>query len=309
AVRFNISSASITIGNVTYPVAIADGMVNATISTHMKLNSSSDLMVDLSPIVIPTYNNGSYGFALVPFLNAAFGTNPEHSMVTSSLIQDGMHAQVLDNRYMMRNNPFYKAVNISVRGSSFNIRGNETLFNISLGNMGSSAITVYGIIVEGDTAGLAIGEYGGMRGIDWSNAYNESNGSVVINASAMYIDGYGMNGNGPERIMLPHPANMIIITGGMGGHGDFNSFARWRMQMPKCIDFAVESNGTLSAFPTPFFIYNGSIKIGYVLQPFSNKTFVYEGSAANSFSNGTYEILVLTNKGITTASSNGSISK
>ncbi|MEM3199647.1 MAG: winged helix-turn-helix domain-containing protein [Candidatus Micrarchaeaceae archaeon] len=297
AVKFNISSASITINNVTYPVAIAGGMVNATISTHAKLNSSSNLIVDLMPIVIPTYNNGNYEFVMIPFLNAAFGTYSEHNGVGSTLMRNRINAQMLNNRYVMHNNPFNKAINISIKNPSLKTNGNETLFNVSIENTGNTAIELYGIILEGNSMASIAGQHWNIANSDnWSNIYTEANGSLIINASAI-IDNYGMHEYmAPKKIILPHPINAIIIQDDMPWQNHFKFF----MQRPTpCIDFAVEANGTLNAFPTPFFIHNQSAESKYILQPHSEETFVYEGRDMKVAVNSTYDIIVLTNEGVT----------
>lgn len=300
AVKFNISSASITIENVTYPVDIANGAVDAYISTHTKLNSSSALLVDLSPTVIPVYANGSYRFVLLPFLSAAFGTDHEYGAAVGSQTHAGMQSQPIGSRYMISNNPFYRQMNVSIGNPVLDAGANETSFSVDVRNTGGTGITVYGIIVEEDSIGQ-------RNSSIWARAFNETNSSVNINASAIYINAYGMpdQHHWTERITLTHPANMIIISGTIGGSGPFGAFMQWRM--PRCIDFSAENNGTLEEIASPFPIYNsGSANVGYSLPPFSNETLRYEGKSFGHL-NASYEVLVLTNDGVASGSFPGNM--
>ncbi|MCL4390705.1 helix-turn-helix domain-containing protein [Candidatus Marsarchaeota archaeon] len=299
AVKFNISSASITIENVTYPVEIANGAVDAYIGTHTRLNSSSTLLVDLSPTVIPIYANGSYRFVLLPFLSAAFGTDHEYGAAIGSQMHAGMQSQPIGSRYMISDNPFYRHMNISINNPVLAVGANETSFSVNVRNTGSTGITIYGIILEEDN----IGQHNSSM---WAKAFNETNSSVNINASAIYIDVYGMpdQHHWTERITLTHPANMIIISGTMDGAGPFGAFMQWHI--PRCMDFSAENNGTLELVASPFHIYNnGLTNAGYLLPPFSNETFMYEGKSFDHFNNVSYEVLVLTNKGVASGSFSG----
>jgi DNA-binding transcriptional ArsR family regulator len=300
AVKFNISSASITIENVTYPVEIANGAVDAYIGTHTRLNSSSTLLVDLSPTVIPVYANGSYRFVLLPFLSAAFGTDRGYGAAIGSQMHAGMQSQPIGSRYMISDNPFYRHMNISINNPVLDVGANETSFSVNVRNTGSTGIKVYGIILEEDNTAQH-----NSNNI-WAKAFNETNSSVNINASAIYIDGYGMpdQHHWTERIVLPHPSNIIIISGVMGRAGPFGAFMQWRM--PRCMDFSAENNGTLELVASPFPIYNnGSANAGYLLPPFSNETFRYEGKSFDHFNNASYEVLVLTNRGVASGSFSG----
>ena len=301
AVKFNISSASVTIDNVTYPVEIANGAVDAYISAHTRLNSSSTLLVDLSPTVIPVYANGSYRFVLLPFLSAAFGTDHEYGAAIGSQMHAGMQPWPIGNTYMMSNSPFYRQMNVSIGNPVLGTSANGTSFSLNVRNAGSTSITVYGIILEEDNAGQ-------RNGSIWAKAFNETNSSININASAIYTYGYGMMDrlHWTERIMLPHPANMIIISGTMGRAGPSGAFMQWRI--PRCMDFLAENNGTLKLIASPFLIYNrGSASAGYLLPPSSNETFRYEGKSFDPLSNASYEVLVLTNRGVASGSFSGNM--
>ncbi|MGC8537638.1 MAG: helix-turn-helix domain-containing protein [Candidatus Micrarchaeia archaeon] len=296
AVKFNISSASIIIDNVTYPVKISNSTVSAHLDTLAKLNSSSDLLVDLSPTVIPVYTNGSYRFVLLPFLSAAFGIDNEHAATVGSQMRAGVQSQAIVKRYIISNNPFYRHANISVTKPIIVTSSNKTSFSVNIRNTGSTGITVYGIILEEDSTRQFASSV-------WRKVFNETNSSVSINASAIYEKEYAMHNryHWTEKIALPHPANIIIISGFEGNTSPFDVFIQWRL--PRCIDFSAEKNGVLKDVASPFSIYNSSsTNASYVLLPFSNETFTYQGRLYRGISNASYEVLVLTNVGVASAS-------
>lgn len=68
-VRFNVSSASITINGTTYNVTVPSKSVTAHLVANSKVNSGSGALIDLSPVVVTIYTNSTSvpkDFVLVP---------------------------------------------------------------------------------------------------------------------------------------------------------------------------------------------------------------------------------------------------
>ncbi len=79
-VRFNITSANITINGTVYNVFVPNGKVYAGMAGSKNVNASSEILVDFSPIVTEIYSNNSTSFVMLPQVRAILtkgSVNPE----------------------------------------------------------------------------------------------------------------------------------------------------------------------------------------------------------------------------------------
>lgn len=76
---FNITEASIAIGNESYPVYLSSNRVIGQVDNSRLFNGTSDLLVDFSPTIITMYNDNSTTFELVPSLKAVMVARQQFS--------------------------------------------------------------------------------------------------------------------------------------------------------------------------------------------------------------------------------------
>ncbi len=302
AVAFNISSASTTIDNTTYPVRLLRDRVVASVENNTRLNSSSGVLLDFSPVVVESYTGNVTSFVMIPSVRAVL--MPYQGKSIKNLHQ-GIFGQV---RYPLP--PIYRhafaASNITVSNQSLSISGGNLSFVFSLSDTGSKNVTVIGVALEGQEAPCQTGGtwgagLGGCPGIS-PQTYQQSNGSVDINADAVYRTSQ-YNGNGSFTIRLPRPATNISIYG-IGGRAVPPAYFMGFSERPP-IAFIVESNGTLT-IPVEQRLGFRSGSFGYALAPHSSAHFSYHGAIYGPWAmmpgmladNVTYRIAILTNEGI-----------
>ncbi len=303
AVAFNISSASITVDNVTYPVYIMSKHMVATVQNKTILNPSSGVLLDFSPVVIES--NASM-FVMIPSVRAVI---TQDGGVIARGVHSGMFGQA---RFPLP--PIYRHLsangNITVSNPLLSFTANSVTFGASLTNTGSKNITVLGIVVESPAPacpgreGLGMGLGGCQRASP--SVYHEGNGSVEINDDAVHASQHD-NVNGSFTIRLPRPVENISIYG-VGRMDIRPTFFAGGSGHP-LIAFAVESNGTLAArFEGPMMEQDGSM--GYPLGPGASRQFSFQGSVEDGALletpgvvavNGTYRVAILTNDGLVTS--------
>jgi hypothetical protein len=145
--EFNISSASITVDNVTYPVTVTKRQIVATVINGKEINDTSGVLLDFSPVVTPVYFENATKFVMDPSLRAAmipgFGSGMQ--------VQPGSGQQFpLQRKYsdLFKGND----ANLTIANASMNSAENETSLDITLKNNGNSSVTVVGAILMGDVS-------------------------------------------------------------------------------------------------------------------------------------------------------------
>jgi len=69
-VKFNITSATITIDNKTYNVTVPSQQIIVHVSNTQRVNGTASALIDITPVVASIYTNNSVIFVLVPSLRA-----------------------------------------------------------------------------------------------------------------------------------------------------------------------------------------------------------------------------------------------
>jgi Bacterial regulatory protein, arsR family len=142
-VEFNIVSASITVDNVTYPVTITKKQIVAAIMNNKKVNDTSGVLLDFSPVVTPVYSNNATTFVLNPSLMAAIVPG----MGFGGPKQQGPGQQYpLQQKYVN----LFTGNNMTITNTSLVSDGNDTSLDITLKNDGNSNVTVMGVTLMGD---------------------------------------------------------------------------------------------------------------------------------------------------------------
>ena len=144
-VEFNISSASITVDNVTYPVTVAKKQIAATIINGERVNGTSGVLLDFSPVVTPEYIQNTTKFIMDPSLKAAmvqglgFGGQGE---------QGPNQQHPLEQKYadLFKGND----ANLTITDANLTSGENYSTLKVILTNYGNSSVTVMGAMLMGD---------------------------------------------------------------------------------------------------------------------------------------------------------------
>ncbi len=308
AAKFNITSASIKIDNITYPVAITNKQVASTVENKKRLNATSGLLLDLMPIVVPAYVNNSIIFVMLPSLSISIGRSPvfyEHLGSIGNIMYKPDYS-IIHKRYplMIREHFFLgRLSSLNISNASLELHKSQTSFRIMLHNSGDTAIIVQGIMLHGSMAHESMRKIVIAAGS--AITYNQTNSSISLNASAI-CNGSTFNAGGGILIKSRASVNQIFIYNirqcmGIGG--------RFADAMPAYLGFAfgfaVEGNRTLIPLQPPA-VLGLKVPLGYTLQPGSSATFYYSGGPfTNGFAaqlqNDTYNVNILTSEGIAEA--------
>jgi DNA-binding transcriptional ArsR family regulator len=316
-VEFNISSASITVDNVTYPVTVTRKQMAATVMGAGKVNGTSGVLLDFSPVVTPTYVQNETLFMMSPSLMAAMvpGGGPGQQAFGQPRPMQQQYRDLFNG----------SGANLRITNTTLTSAGNDTLLRITVKNDGKSNLTISGVMMFGDVMPYAsfnapvpivsapsgpntdaaafncsemmngsmgpgramfpdgLGGFGaGRMAPDVGRVFKQANSSVAINSSAVVAMGKAC-GIDKIRIMLPIPANYIQISG-IGNSSKqavpqdgLNS--RFMLMHPVGVGFSVGDNATLS-LQLPGKIpepAQWSPETGYVLTPGASVTLEYRG--------------------------------
>jgi DNA-binding transcriptional ArsR family regulator len=144
--RFNITSANITINNVTYPVILPNNQLIAHLTSENKIiNSSSGILIDLSPSIITIYKNNSSIFEMIPSMKAITIGNP---------FKFSKAGNEINNSFILRQSDIAILKNIKSQLNATNIKifpeNNSLYFTITLKNNGNSTILLNNIYLIGN---------------------------------------------------------------------------------------------------------------------------------------------------------------
>jgi DNA-binding transcriptional ArsR family regulator len=339
--EFNITSASIVIGNVTYAIYLTSNQVTAKLDGSRTVNSSSGILVDFSPIVTETYVKNSTVFVMIPSLTAViisdsgFGPKPFSSNYANA------KRYPLSNKYW---NAFSSVNNnLTVSNVMLYSGGNNISFTATLHNNGVGNVTVLGMAINGDYELFSIanvtssggivtlnvngqsfvgGESGGYFGFGRTaglqsygiekqirfRVYQQSGSNVMINGSALYLLGTYIR-NRSISIKLQNPTENISISGFNPSSSDFGS--SWGAPQTRWLGFGfiVNENGTLSLPESEIFEHGHGPIHGYVLGSHGATIFRYSGNPGpksfvqnmNLSGRSNYTVLVVTNEGVVRA--------
>ena len=178
-IRFNVTSARIVINGTTYNVTVPSGMVTARIRGAGRVNSSANLLLDLSPAVATIYTNTSTIFVLVPSVRAVVVPG------NGSSVSIGARASLNVND---RANIGEGSPNITVSSASLAQIGNVTRFSITVRNNGNGSVQLAHIFVYGnESITVHPGPFAvnsGAGSTAGAASGNSANASTDVNASS-----------------------------------------------------------------------------------------------------------------------------
>jgi hypothetical protein len=142
-IRLFVSSVSIEINGSKYSVFVPSSVLKIPVANVSLVNGTIGALIDLRPHVVVTYAGQSLRFILTPVVFAmpftAKEVNGSQKMSVGQVFVIPKHLSKELER---------ESANLTLEAVSLYSRGNETVFYISLKNVGNEPVTVYAISVQ-----------------------------------------------------------------------------------------------------------------------------------------------------------------
>ncbi|MDE1855141.1 MAG: DUF4382 domain-containing protein [Candidatus Micrarchaeota archaeon] len=187
-VRFNVTSASITVNGTTHNVTVPSGSVTAHIIGRTTLNRNASVLVDLSPVVASIITNTSTVFVLVPSVRAVVvggGSN-------SATLHVGARADLTENDSTELE---MARANVSVTSASLSTSpGNVTNFSITLRDNSNTSVVIKHVGFKGN---LSI-QYNSSALVAMANAFIANMTRRISNSTFCTL----LNGNASSHANL-----------------------------------------------------------------------------------------------------------
>ncbi len=210
-VSFKIDSAQLELNNARYNVVVPTGNITAAITDNSTINSSSEIILDFSPVVFQVYKGGEEGFLMLPGIEAMLGKGKK---VTVGLFKREYGKDIALNRedYTdLRFGRYMKIVSVSI--------SNEASGNISISadieNTGSRNISLKNFVISSknntaiwnrvDAIAFSIGPEGNLTFIN--GTYAKSRDDQLFNGSYGYLLGPG------KSIVLTFNGKLVLGNG------------------------------------------------------------------------------------------------
>ncbi len=191
-VRFNITSATITINGTSYNMSVPNGQLTVAVRSGSKISATTGVLVSITPVVATVYTNNSVKFILAPAARAAVVGNvsgSERTRLGASVNIGASDRAELDSA----------APNITITSASVATSGNTTTLSVTVAdNSNTSAVlrtlTVRGSLntsvsaVAGVNASVAGNVNADLGGVDKAQLGSSENALADI---GMRIRSYG----------------------------------------------------------------------------------------------------------------------
>lgn len=210
---FNITNASITINNVAYPLLLWNRTVMTDSGKSLTLNSSSDLLFDFAPTVVPVYLNGTTMFEMLPSLTAAMIN--KRAFVAGSRVENPQGAMEIDHptSLILRQ----REGNINITSANISMYGDKMVLRVNVSDQSPENITLKHLIVIPEDApdgisrsafghSAAIMEYGYQMGPE-----EPSHGGIPL-LFAIYRNGTLIQQFG-QYVQAPPPSGIVLVNG------------------------------------------------------------------------------------------------
>lgn len=137
-IRFNVSSAKITINGTTYNVTVPNNQLQANLQQSATVNGTTTVLVDLVPTIVTIYTNSSMVFILIPSLRAvASGSAPADANASIS-VGERENVNSTEHAYLQRTRP-----NVTITGATLSrSAGNVTNFALTVKDNSNSSVNL-----------------------------------------------------------------------------------------------------------------------------------------------------------------------
>ena len=223
-VRFAVTSAKITVDNITYPVVLPSVFVTAHVTSSNGINGTSSILMSFSPSVVTLLTSNSTVFVMIPSLKAVImpqGTNQTTLKVGA---REGLRPEA---HYK------FEAVvpNITITNASLRVSGNSTLISITIKDNGNQSVTLKDVYLKGNIVASLNSTVLDNNAFSVENEFKDSlrnisgcsNGitsTTNITANSKATDNYGNNGYNYD---VGVNSTLGVGIGSGDGHNEYGS--------------------------------------------------------------------------------------
>ncbi len=314
-VRFNVTSATITVNGTTHNVTVPSGAITAHVQGATSLGGNASILVELSPVVASIITNTSTIFVLAPSVRAVVvggGSN-------SATLHVGAKASLTENdsAELERSRP-----NVSITSASLSVSSaNVTHFSITLKDNSNASVAIKHVGLKGNigvqynssklvasadafvanmTSRISNSSFctaanasqGGEAGAGISSEQQDRIESLLRNSSlGSQVPDFELNIGAGETVSINSsictPAGLANFTSHLQQFVLNRSMEVQAEQSDRQImSFSVQSNGTLSV-PLGTEDFENSSQ-SYTLQPGQSVTLSFNGAV--SFGRGMFSV-------------------
>ncbi len=172
-VRFNVTSANITINGTTYNVTVPSSRLEVNIKGNTGTNSTSGILISMSPTVATILTSNATVFVMVPSLKAIIignGTN-QNSVVKG--FRSNISMESTDRLEMA-------GANITITGVSLSRVMNRTMLSVTVRNNGNSTAIIKHVSLAGKISVMLNNTAVYRKALDLSSEFE----GEIMNASA-----------------------------------------------------------------------------------------------------------------------------
>lgn len=147
--RFNITSAHITINGTVYNVTVPSGQVTTKVAQNGGITANSSLLIDLSPTVVAIYTGNSTVFVMVPAVKAVVTNNGNANAIVGS----SNHSRIGDRHGLTSNDVDDLAMvqsNITITNASISATNDIVTLKITVKNNGNQSVDLRNVLIVGN---------------------------------------------------------------------------------------------------------------------------------------------------------------
>ncbi len=146
-VRFSIASAEITVNGTAYNVSVPNGNLTVPITSGKRINSSTGVLVEITPVVSPVYSSGGTSFVMAAAAKAIISSNVSsdaHAGLGSAVVLNAGDRSELEGA----------APNITITAASLAVLDNVTNLSINVADNSNTNTTIGSIFISGPMAAV-----------------------------------------------------------------------------------------------------------------------------------------------------------
>jgi hypothetical protein len=177
-VKFNITSATITIDNKTYNVTVPSQQITVHISNVQRVNGTASALIDITPVVASIYTNNSVIFVLVPSLRAVVVPGSASATVGAKVAINETERHELESI----------RPNITISSISLSESNNITSLRVSVVNNANTSVVIKHVLLFGNES-IYINTSSARVSIEEGILHIEKH----LNDTSMQVPGYGVN--------------------------------------------------------------------------------------------------------------------
>jgi hypothetical protein len=198
-VKFNITSATITIDNKTYNVTVPSQQIIVHVSNTQRVNGTASALIDITPVVASIYTNNSVIFVLVPSLRAVVVPGSASATVGAKVAINETERHELESI----------KPNITISSISLSESNNITLFKVSVVNNANTSVRIKHVLLFGNESISINTSVANIRIKDrWIDVRRFSN--ETLNNTGMRMPGYGNFNVGYGNFNVSSLSNMTL---------------------------------------------------------------------------------------------------